>query len=85
MSAGLGCVVAGLHAQQQIHADAEGLFQAQGHLRRDRGFAVGEVGQRGPSHAQDLGRLGEGEPERLQHLLADHLARMGWVLHRHGC
>ena len=56
--AGLRGVVAGLHSEQQVHTDAEGLFQTQRHLRRDGGLAVSHVGQGGAADAEYLRRAG---------------------------
>jgi hypothetical protein len=46
--AGLGDVVGGLHAHEGVHLDAEGFFDAQGHVAREIGFAV-QSGWRGLS------------------------------------
>src|SRR3989338_6174465 len=84
MHAGLGGIVTGLHFQEQIHTDAEGLFQAQGHLSGNRRLAVGYIGQRCAANAENFGRAGYSQTESLNDLFPDNFPRMGWILHCHG-
>ena len=77
MQAGLSGIMTGLHFQEQIHTNAEGLFQAKRHLGGDRGLAVGYIGQRCPANAENFGRAGYGQTESFNNLLPDNFARVG--------
>lgn len=73
-----GGVVPGLHTQKHVHAYAKGLFDAEGHLRRQRGVCVEQVGERRPANAKNLGRPLHAQPQLLDDLRADEVARMRW-------
>src|ERR1039457_5891443 len=76
-------VVSELHAEKVVHIGTEGLFDAQGHFRRERRLAVEEVGERGAAHFQNLRRLRHVETEGFDDLGSDQVARMGRVFHGH--
>jgi hypothetical protein len=70
-------VVSELHAEKMVHIWAERLFDAQGHLRRQRGFAVQKIGQRGTAYFQILRRLRYVEAEGIDDLGLYEVTRMG--------
>src|ERR1700687_5640197 len=56
-------VIGNLHTEKVLHVRAEGLFDAQGHFRRQRGLAVQKIGERGAAHLQNLRSLRDAEAE----------------------
>jgi hypothetical protein len=56
-------VVPGLHAQQRVHRDAEGLLDPQGHLRRQGRLAIHQVGQSRAADPENLRRARDREAE----------------------
>ena len=76
-------VVGELHSEEVIHVRAEGLFDTQGHFRRQRSLTVQKVGERGATHLQNLRRLRHAETEGFNDLRSNQVARMGRFLHGH--
>jgi hypothetical protein len=73
---GLNEVVVELEAKPNFKAAAKRLGQPDGHIRRNARPPVDEIVKRLPRHAQMLGRIGDGEPKRLDALLSDNPAWM---------
>ena len=66
-----------------LHVGTEGLFDAQGHFRRELGLAVEKVRERGLAHVQDLRRLRDVQGKGFNDFGSDQAARMGRVFHGH--
>jgi hypothetical protein len=70
-------VIGELHAKKMVHVRAEGLFDAQGHFRRQGCLAVQKIGERSAAHLQNVRRLRHVEAEGFDDFGPDQLARMG--------
>lgn len=70
----LGKVVGGLHAQQGIGLDAEGLLEPDGHLREQAGMAVEHVAKRLSRHAEVCGEHVHVDAGRLDELVLKEFA-----------
>src|SRR2546429_4500935 len=55
-------VIVHLHPQPRIRSAAESLFQPDGHFRRNARLAIEKVIQSLPTHTENLGSGGEGQP-----------------------
>ena len=77
----LGYVVAGLHAHEGVHRDAEGLLDAQGHFRGEAGAFLEEAGEGRAGDAEDAGGVGCREAVGLDGLVLHEAAGMGGALH----
>src|SRR5258708_2646887 len=74
-------VVGELHAEKVVHVGAEGLFDAQGHFRRQGGLAVQKVGERGAAYLQNLRCFRHGEAESFDDFGSYQVAWMRRILH----
>src|SRR4051812_7248531 len=77
-------LISGLDTHEMIGIGTEGLVNAIGHLGRQGGFAVDEIGESRAAHAKYFRRLRNRQIKRLQNAPVDHVARMRRVLHLHG-
>jgi hypothetical protein len=75
-------VMGELHAEKMIHVGAEGLFDAQGYLRSQRGLAMQKVGERSATHMQNLRRLRDAQAESFDDFSSYPITRMERILHR---
>src|ERR1700730_13310685 len=80
---GLRDIIGKLHAHEQVHADAEGLFQPERHVGGEGRLSVDEVGESLAGHIEGGRRFRDGEPKRLEHFAPDEAAEMGRVFQGH--
>ncbi|CBE68641.1 protein of unknown function [Candidatus Methylomirabilis oxygeniifera] len=72
-----------LLAEPALRSGAEGDRQTDRHLRANAGAAVQDTRERLATDPERVGRFGYGQTEWLKAELAEHLTRMGRIVHLH--
>src|ERR1700733_12676652 len=77
----LGNGVGSLHSHERVHLDAEGLFEAEGHIAGEIGAGVQQTRQSRTRYLESRGGGGDRKAGGLNNLGPDEITGMRRVLH----